>query len=130
MQILKEYSRKIFLLSGMIRDEIILTDNTRSDLDHVLFLYLKNHLHYKSVAFLDAKGIYFFDGESYEALKKKPAEAKAAAPRGDFSKLKGPKRRIASPQATDFIPPIDEKSRYRISFNGNLIEMLSFALHH
>jgi SpoVK/Ycf46/Vps4 family AAA+-type ATPase len=130
MQILKEYSRKIFLLSGMVRDELILSDNAKTDLDHVLFLYLKNHLHYESVAFLDAKGIYFFESDSYEALNKKPAGAKAAPSRGDFSKLKGPKKRIASPQATALIPPIDEKCRYRISFNGNLIEMLSFALHH
>lgn len=123
---LKEYIDRLFLIYGNVRDEYILPDNRTVPLDRYLDLYLREHLDYEAIIFLDNKGLYSFDPKSFQlsvkTIKKKTTNK-------NFSKLKRPKNNIVIDYTAQKSTEVNE-TKLRRSYNGDINEILAFIMYH
>lgn len=124
---LKNYIERLFLIYGNVRDEFILTDNRTVALDRYLDLYLREQLKYESVMFLDTKGLYTFDFNCYQRLDKSNEKKKTA--KKSLLKLKRSKNNIIVDYPSEK-PEIDSNGKIRKTYNGDIIEILQFVMHH
>lgn len=67
----ENYTERIFIINGYTRDYIALQDGRLMDFEFFLNEYLKEHLSYQRVFFLDTEGLYFLDQESMDLLMQK-----------------------------------------------------------
>lgn len=125
MNFLKNYTKRIFLLTENVRDELILSDNRIVQLDRYLYLYLTEYLGYDSVAFLDAKGIYYFDTQSLRMLKNRNKTTKV---KGHEKLIKRKKKILLNPAKKNNQVVNPEKLRF--TYEGDIIEIIQFAIHH
>src|SRR3989339_415854 len=128
MKELSNYTKRIFLVTGNVRDEILLSDNRRVHLDRFLFIYLKHRLKYDAVIFLDTKGIYFFDHACRDALSKNKQKKKDSAGKGLEKLLRHPAV-LRLPQETITEMPVAEQ-RLRLTYGGNITEISQFMMSH
>ncbi len=128
MKALKNYADRLFLILGHVRDEFILKDNSRIQLDHYLYWYLTCELGYKAVAFLDARGLYYFDAHSLDHLRSRK-EKKTHRPAKGLDKLKHAPMGLTmkSPPSKS---PSTPRGRLRYTYDGDINEIAQFMTAH
>ena len=117
---LQDYTKRVFLFTGNTKDEFTKMDNSAVFLDQYLHQYLKEYHEYDKVAFLDAKGIYYFDSSS-DSVK-----------RTQRASLGGASRFISHPnnltlRNTD-TKIVDTEKRHRYSYDANIVEISTMIM--
>lgn len=128
MHDLADYTRRIFLITGNVRDEIVLKDNRRVHLDRYLFLYLKHRLKYDAIIFLDARGIYFFDQSCRDALSKNIKKKIDSTEKGLDKLIQHPGRVRLQKNTAEAKPDADQ--RLRLTYGGDIVEISAFIMNH
>jgi len=125
---LSSYQNRIFVLTGNCRDLFCTPLNQKIYLDRLLHIYLKENLGYDSVAFLDSRGVYFFDVDSKTALQSNSVVKGKKMPYG-LSKLKNRGLKVCKKEGdNDDIP--NSCNKLRTTYNYNINEIVEFMVHH